>query len=144
FRGTSFDSGSDQARFERYRDLRNGAFLDRLRFDRSTDQWLGNVQADHVGYRDQRYAGRYNNYGKLKVSFEWNQTPLFFSQTTRSLYTTTPPGVLQLDDAVQSGIQNKTLTLVNAVKNASAFDLRVRRDVADLRLAYTATPKLDF
>ena len=24
-------------------------------------------QADHVGYRDQRYSASYNNYGKLKV-----------------------------------------------------------------------------
>ena len=37
----------------------------------------------HVGYRDQQYSASYNRYGKVKVSFEWNQTPLFFSQDTR-------------------------------------------------------------
>src|SRR5579862_7456296 len=70
YRGTSFDPGSDQARFERYRDLRNGPTLDLFRFSNETDARWFKVQADHVGYRDQRYAASYNNFGKLKVTFE--------------------------------------------------------------------------
>src|SRR5712692_3167546 len=91
-RGTSFGTGSDKARFQRYRDLRNGPTLDVLRYASETDSRLFNVQADHVGYRDQRYSASYNNYGKLKVSFEWNQVPLFFSQDTATLYTSATPG----------------------------------------------------
>jgi hypothetical protein len=36
-RGTSYDAGSDQARYQRYRDLRNGGTLDLFRFTRATD-----------------------------------------------------------------------------------------------------------
>ena len=54
-------------------------------------------------------SGIYTNYGKVKASFEWNQIPLFYSKDTRTLYDTSTPGTLTLNDGVQSGIQNKTL-----------------------------------
>ena len=143
-RGTSFGAGSDEARFQRYRALRNGPTLDAFRYSNEMDARAFTVQADHVGYRDQRYSASYNNYGKLKMSFEWNQTPLFFSQDTATLFTSVNPGVLRLDDAIQGGIQNKTTTLANAVGQAQIFDLRDRRDVLDLKLTYSATQHLDW
>src|ERR1700674_72942 len=143
-RGTSFGTGSDEARFQRYRDLRNGPTLDVFRYASETDSRAFKVQADHVGYRDQRYSASYNNYGKLKVLFEWNQTPLFFSQDTATLFTTAAPGVLRLDSAIQSGLQNGTTTLANVVGQARTFDLRDKRDVLNLQLTYSATANLDW
>ena len=141
--GTTYGDNSDQARAQRYRDLRNGGTVELFRFTKATDsQWL-NLQADHVGYRDQRYSVSFNSYGKVKSSFEWNQFPLFFSQDTRTLFTATTPGVLRLDDAIQSALQNKTSTLAGVVPQAQPFDLRVRRNVADFNLTYSATPHLD-
>src|SRR5215472_6876351 len=72
-RGTTFGAHSDQARFQRYQDLRDGGFLDRFRFNKETQQYILTAQAEHVGYRDQRFLLGYNNYGKVKASFEWNQ-----------------------------------------------------------------------
>ncbi len=86
-RGTIFAAGSDEARFQRYRDLRNGPTLDVFRYASDTDARGFTVKADHVGYRDQRYAASYNGYGKLKFSVEWNQIPLFYSQDTATLFT---------------------------------------------------------
>jgi MtrB/PioB family decaheme-associated outer membrane protein len=142
-RGTSFGANSDQARFQRYQDLRDGGFLDRFRFNKQTDQYLFIAQADHVGYRDQRFSVGYNNYGRVKAAFVWNQVPLFFSQDTRTLYSTSSSGALTLDPAIQSGIQNKTLTLAQAVTGASLFDLRSKRDVADFNLVYSANRNVD-
>ena len=142
-RGTSFGAGSDQARFQRYRDVRDGGVLDRFRISKDTDAYRYSLQADNVGYRDQRFSASYTNYGKVKASFEWNQIPLFYSQTTRTLYDQSTPGQLTLNDSVQSGIQNKTLTLNNALLGATAFDLRTRRDVASFALTYSATPNVD-
>src|SRR6476659_3745259 len=68
WRGTSFSSGSDKARYQRYEDLRNGATVDRFRFSKSTDGYLFTAQADHIGYLDQRFSGAYNNYGRVKAS----------------------------------------------------------------------------
>src|SRR5689334_18413676 len=66
-RGTVFSTGSDEARYQRYRDLRDGGTLDRFRWTSETDSRHLLVQADHIGYRDQRYAAQYNNFGKVKV-----------------------------------------------------------------------------
>ena len=142
-RGTAFTSGSDQARFMRYRDVRDGATLDRLRLFRSNDVYQLNLQADHVGYRDQRFFGGYNRFGKVKASFEWNQTPLFYSADTRTLYDTSNGGVLTMPDAVQSGIQNRTLSLATALAAAPTFDLRTRRDVANANVVYSASTNVD-
>jgi MtrB/PioB family decaheme-associated outer membrane protein len=143
-RGTSFGDGSDEARFERYRDLRNGATLDAFHFGNETDARQFTVQADHVGYRDQQYSASFNKYGKVKMSIDWNQIPLFFSQDTATLFTSTAPGVLQLDDAIQSGLQNRTTTLPGVVGQAQPFDLRLRRDVLDFKLTYSATKNVDW
>jgi MtrB/PioB family decaheme-associated outer membrane protein len=142
-RGTAFGSGSDQARFQRYRDVRDGGTIDRFRLFKDTNEYRYNVQADHVGYRDQRFSGAYNNFGKVKASFEWNQIPLFYSRDTRTLYDTSTPGTLTLNDSIQSGIQNKTLALSTALNGASVFDLRTRRDIANGNLVYSATPNVD-
>jgi MtrB/PioB family decaheme-associated outer membrane protein len=143
-RGTSFGSGSDEARFQRYRDLRNGPTLDVFRYLNETDSRAFKVQAGHVGYRDQRYSALYDNYGKLKVSFEWNQIPLFYSQDTATLFTSASLGVLRIDDTIRSGIQNNTTTLAKAIGQAQTFDLRERRDVLNLKLTYSATSNLDW
>lgn len=141
-RGTMFASGSDHARFQRYRDLRDGGTLERLRISKDTDAYRYDLQADNVGYRDQRFSGSYSNFGTLKMNFEWNQIPLFYSQDTRTLFHTSG-GQLTLDDSVQSGIQNRTLLLGSALDGASVFDLRTRRDIARFGLTYSATPNVD-
>ncbi len=127
----------DEARYQRYRDVRDGGTLDLLRYNKSTNAWKVDLQADHVGYRDQRYDGSLNAYGKVKVKFEWNQIPLFFSQDTATPYTSASPGVLRIPDSVQGG----TLDVVAGAANP--FDLRQRRDVANFALTYAATRDLD-
>ncbi len=143
-RGTSFADGSDKARYMRYQDLTNGGTLDKFRFSKETNGYQIGLQADHVGYLDQRYFASYSNYGKLNTSFEWNQTPLFYSETTRSLYTSVSPGVLTVPASVQAGIQNKAITLQQALNaGANTFDLKSRRDVADFKMLYTPTTVFD-
>ncbi len=103
------------------------------------------MQADHVGYRDQRFYGALNDYGKVKVSFEWNQIPLFFSEDTRTLFTTTTPlGQLRIDDPVQSGAQTSPQTIRVAAANlAQPFDLRLKRSIGDVRALYSVNENLD-
>jgi MtrB/PioB family decaheme-associated outer membrane protein len=141
-RGTSFGAGSDQARFERYRDVRNGGTLDRVRMAKDTDAYRYTLQADNVGYRDQRYSASYINYGRVKANFEWNQVPLFYSRTTSTLYDTSG-GTLLMSDALQTGIENKTITLGTALNLATPFNLRTQRDIASFALTYSATPNVD-
>lgn len=142
-RGTSYADGSDKARYQRYQDLTNGGTLDKFRFTKEDNTYNLNLQADHVGYLDQRYSASYSNFGRVKTSFEWNQTPLFYSQNTRTLYSASG-GVLTVPASVQAGLQAKTITLQQALNTgASAFDLKSRRDVADFKLLFTPTVAFD-
>ena len=78
----------DAARWQHFRDLRNGVFLDRFRFDRElASGWLVQAAADNVGYRDQRSFAQFERPGKLRAAFEWNQVSLFTSQDTRQQWT---------------------------------------------------------
>ena len=143
FRGTAYAEGSDEARYQRYRDLRNGFTVDAFRFAKATDaRWLV-VTSDHAGYRDQRYTAAVNEFGRVKATFEWNQIPLFFSQDTLALHTTESAGVLRIADSIQSGIQGGTTTLPGVVNQAIPFEMRLKRSIADLRLTYTASPTVD-
>src|SRR5438093_3389613 len=142
-RGTAYGSNSDEARYQRFRDLRNGPFIDGFRFGNANDQRLFDVRAEHVGYRDQRYFANYNQYGKVKASFEWNQIPLFFSQDTATLFSSPSPGVFVLPDSIQTTLQSRPAALASVVGQASSFDLQLERSIADFRLTYSATRNLD-
>jgi len=142
----------DEARYNRFRDFRDGPFLDRLRLERETETWLFSAEADNVGYRDQRFLGEFESIGKLKARFEWNQIPLFISNDTASLYTHTGNGVLAIDNAIQQTLQDATLlgtaardlAISNALSTqARRFDMRSRRDVGSLNLVYTVNRDVD-
>lgn len=145
FRGTRFDSGGDKARFQRYRDVRDGGFLDGFRLRKDTDQYLFSLQADRVGYRDQRYLASYNDYGRVKASFEWNQVPLFYSQDSSWLYTDTGSGTLRIaNQAIRSGLENGTLRLQDVSRFLdSSFDLQQRRDIAALNVVASVSKEVD-
>src|SRR5262245_9361054 len=67
FRGTGFTENSDEARYQRYYDLRSGGFVDGFLWSKSNDHVFWDVQATHIGYRDQQYAANYNRFGKAKA-----------------------------------------------------------------------------
>lgn len=133
----------DPARYQRLRDFRDGPTLDRLRYNRGTDSWTFQAAVDHAGYRDQRYYSTFNRYGRVKASLEWNQVPLLYSTDTRTPFRAESNGVFRLDDALQAAIQNRVATTAALVTEARPFELRSRRDLADLRFAYSATPRVD-
>lgn len=137
------DVTGDAARFQRFRDLGDGAFLDRLRFDRQGDGWLFSAGVRHAGRRDQRYFLEYRGQGKLKVRFQWDQVPLLISQDTRTLYRTEAPGVLRIDPAARQAIEAGRLRLADIAPQASRFDVDSRRDTARFDLVYSATRALD-
>ena len=128
FRGDSVTG--DAARYNRFRDLRQGAFVDRFRLAKESESWVFLGEARNIGYRDQRFSGEFESVGKVKAKFTWDQIPLFISGDTRSLQSNLGGGVLDVDDAIQRGIENRTLALGDAVSRATAFDMRSRRDVA--------------
>jgi hypothetical protein len=42
--------------------------VDLFRFTKETPAYLLNLEGDHIGYRDQRFFGSINRYGKVKAT----------------------------------------------------------------------------
>ena len=143
FGGRVTGLSGDPARFQRFRDVRDGPTLDRVRYERRKESWQFLAALDHVGYRDQRYTAGFNQYGKVKASFQWDQVPFFSSTDTRTPYTSPLPGVFRLNDIFQAAVQGAAATTSVFASDLRRFDLRSQRNTADARLDYRATRALD-
>ena len=140
-RFTSVDG--DPARYERYRDLTDGPFAERLSFEGRREDWTLEGFADKVGYEDQRYSAEYRSVGKLRVGFLWDQIPLLISTDTRTLFTEVQPGVLRLEDTIQANNEAGRTTIRNYTDQAAQFETRTRRDIGRVDLVLTATREMD-
>jgi len=85
----------DEARYERYRDTRDGLYSS-FRLTRESGAYVFNANASHVGYRDQRYNAAFRN-RRIKFAFDWVSLPLNYSYLTLTPFT----------------ISGSTLTLTN-------------------------------
>jgi MtrB/PioB family decaheme-associated outer membrane protein len=137
------DVSGDAARAQRYRDLSEGALVDRFKFDRQGGSWRFESWGDHIGRRDQRFTASFAASGRLKASFTWDQIPLFYSSDTRTPYSAAAPGVLRLDPAVRGGIESGSLTLAGLAATGTGFDLESKRHTAAFRLLYTPVRGVD-
>jgi MtrB/PioB family decaheme-associated outer membrane protein len=146
--GNSVDFGirgthltGDSARFERYRDMGNGLFLETLRYNRQLNGWLLTATGDHVGRTDQRLTGTLVKPGKLKLSGMWDQIPMVLSRATATLFIQESPAVLTVPDTIQTIVQAQPAQITNMVSQFSRpFDLETRRYIAEGRVEYLASP----
>jgi MtrB/PioB family decaheme-associated outer membrane protein len=143
-RGTT--ASGDAARYERYRDLGDGLFLETLRLTAERNGWYVTATADHAGRRDQRFSGQAERPGRLKLWAVWDQIPMLMSRTTRGLFledVEKPQGVLTIDNAIQSQAEAAPATMVGLFQQfATQFDTRSRRDAATAGFEYLATDAL--
>jgi MtrB/PioB family decaheme-associated outer membrane protein len=141
-RGTSMEG--DGARYERYRDLGDGLFLDDLVINREKNGWLLDFLADHVGRRDQRYLGAVERPGKLKASFLWDQIPMLLSSTTRTLFDGVEGGLLTIDDSLQQQVEAQVVTDIRPLFDqfGRQFEVKTQRNIANGGVEYMASPAL--
>ena len=150
-RGTS--SSGDEARYERYRDLRTGVFS-HLVFGSADESRVWSAGADNVGYRNQEYAFRYVG-GPVTVKGSFDSTPLNYSYLTATPWQTVSPGVFSLDAAARGQVQSRVPGVVGVPSTvaqlgtpsifrglANPFDLQSRRDTASASVAVDATKAL--
>jgi len=104
-----FRPNPETSKFNEYRDVRNGFFLRRFRMH--MDDMFGsksylNVQAEKAVYRDQSYLVTIGMYGKYKAQFRYDQVPHIYTNTARTLYVNSAPGVWTIDNAVRTQLQS--------------------------------------
>jgi len=128
----------DEARYQRYRDLRPGLYANSAVFGRRTDDWVLEAQAWNIGYRDQKYQVDFRSVGRLSAMFLWDQIPMYISADTRTLFTETNAGVFRLDDQMQQQIQAGTKTLRDFEDQAVRFDMRTLRKIGQADVLFNA------
>jgi MtrB/PioB family decaheme-associated outer membrane protein len=133
---------TEPARYHRYRDLRSGPLVNLFRFERQRDTWGFSATAERVGFRDQRYSAAIDWFGKVEASFDFNGVPEYLSRDAATLYSRDVPGVLRLDDGLQSAVQGGTSYLTFA-GSARPFELRTQRNTSSVRFRYLPTEALD-
>ena len=110
------DVSGDEARYNRYQDKRTGPVVQGFRYTSETQDRLWRAEADNIGYRDQRYSADFEQFGRFKGWFEYNQIPYEQDYSPRTPYTLSAAVSLTVDDALQTSIQNGTATLNPAVE----------------------------
>lgn len=140
-RGTALDG--DAARYERYRDLGDGLFLETARANREYAGWLIDFRGEHVGRRDQRFVASAVRPGRVTAFFLWDQIPMLLSRTTRTLYSGIGSATLSLDDALQAQVQAAPAALTPIFNQLSQeFDVRTRRHIGEGRFEYAHSEAL--
>ena len=151
-RGTS--GGDNAARYERYRDLGDGAFLERALWSGERNGWLTNLSGVHVGRRDQKFSGSFIRPGRLDALVEWDQIPMLMSRTTMSLFEqftpdlNDPVGTVTIPTDVRLQVQpsdaaSPNVNVIPALfdENARQFDTESSRKTFSTGLRYIATPE---
>lgn len=137
------DVTGDDARFQRYRDLRNGPAGGPFRLNYNTEKWYLSVGGSSVARRNQQYFATLEQPGKAKLKFEFDQVPLFYSETTRTFFSETSPGVLRVPDDIQQGIQDGVLGFADVINRAGQIEVRVRRKTAAFGVEYFVAPDVE-
>ncbi len=156
----------DAARYERYRDLRDGV-SSLFQIGKETPSYFFDASASNVGYHDQRYQLDYQRH-RMKFNFLFDAIPTNYSYDSVSPWAVNDSGVLTIDPALRQQVQNRTAVGVPCAPggppascsnptqaaqalanrsiyatNLSEFDLATRRDTASLGLVYEATRNTD-
>jgi MtrB/PioB family decaheme-associated outer membrane protein len=140
-RGTS--TTGDAARYERYRDMGNGLFLENARLVRDRDGWIVAVNAEHVGRSDQRYQGMFQKPGRFKGWLSWDQIPMVMSFTTQTLFVPPTGDEFTIEDPLQQQVQNNVNNLPAVFDaNKRTFDTKSQRDVFITGFQFLPTQEL--
>lgn len=139
FGGRGTTTTGEPARYERFRNLKDGLFVDTFRVDAEKDGWLIKLGADHALRTDQKYMVSFVKSGTFKASGTWDQIPFLLSQTTQTPYLQPIPGTFILDDSLQKawaalsttapagGFAPRYVSFLSAVNNSAKFDLSQAR-----------------
>jgi MtrB/PioB family decaheme-associated outer membrane protein len=153
------DANGDEARYERYRDLRDGLFTN-IVFGKQTDRYLLDVTAKNIGYHDQKYSVDYLG-SKFKFSFLWDSIPLNYCYNCLTPWREASANNWVLDDATQKAVQDSRYpapvkplptgyvaiptTAAQAQlpsvyrAQAQTFEIQSRRDTAGFKFGYDMT-----
>lgn len=157
-----FRPNFENGKFNEYRDLKNGAFVKSFHTNLFAGKTYFTVDSQSSLYNDQSWSAKVGQLGKFKAQFRYDETPHIFTNTARTLYAQSSPGVWTLAPAIRTQLGgyytaigtatnaklNTALAGFNSVLNSNAdlvdASLVRKRGTADLSFNPTADWKLAF
>jgi MtrB/PioB family decaheme-associated outer membrane protein len=135
---TDGPKNKERAKFEEYRDIQAGPFLEQLqlRFFTPDESYSAEVGGSKWGRDDQEFSLGAGRTGLWRFQFDWDQTPHVFSTTARTLEHEVSRGVWV---APTIG----SLSDFNGQATSREIDISVRWDTAHLHLTLTPTQDLE-
>ena len=147
--GSPFDPSLKTSKFNEYRDLRNGFYVRRVdaTFENVLDSknYLS-VKSQKTLYRDQSYLATFGRYGKFKFQFRYDEIPHTYSDTARTLFTQTAPGVWSFPSLIRQSLQASTAgnlpSLINSqlIGQFNFITPSIIRKAGTALVSYNATP----
>ncbi len=156
--GTPFDPLLKTSKYNEYRDLRNGFFI--RRFNATFDNLLNSknyvsLQSQKTLYRDQSYLATFGQYGKFRIQFRYDEIPHVYTNTARTLFTETAPGVWTFPAVIRQTLQATSAANIpsvvagtnnqpGVVPQFNFITPSIIRKAGTASLSYNVTPDLNF
>ena len=137
--------------FNEYQDVRDGFYIRRVdvHFDNilHTRDYFA-FQSASTLYRDQSYLATFGDYGKFKLQFRYDEIPHIYSDTTRTLYVQTSPGVYNFPTLIRQQLQapppvgNSLQSVINTevVPQSGFLTPQILRKGGTVSFGYKLTP----
>jgi putative beta-barrel porin MtrB/PioB len=105
------------SKFNEYGDRRNGFLVRRLQL--GYDNILGTknyvaLQSQSTLYKNQTYLATLGQYGRYKIQFRYDEIPHIYTNTARTLYVQTSPGVYTIVPTIKQALQDRSSTVCAA------------------------------
>jgi len=136
---TDGPKNKERGKFEEYRDIEAGPFLQRLELKLFTPDgsYVGEFLGSKWGREDQEFSLRAGRTGLWQFQFDWDQSPHVYSTTSRTLLHEVSRGVWEAPGIRSLSDFNGQAT------SRELHDVSVRWDTARLRFTLTPTPDLE-
>lgn len=116
------DAGNKNTLFRKYKDLRNGVYLDYFEIEADKNDSAAYMQAfgGGTGQNDQFYGFQYGHYNDWKMKLFYNETSHVFTDTWKSLYSGEGSGNLTTGLAMPSAVKTGSPTVGTGACSAIA------------------------
>lgn len=145
-----FSPSLKTSKYNEYRDLRDGFFIRRAQLN--FEDLLGtknyfHFQSQKAIYRDQSYLATFGQYNKFKLQFRYDEIPHLYSNTARTLYDETAPGVFTISNFTRASLQaiSSSTSLPSTIQTQivpgmSFITPRLERKTGTVLFGYNLTP----
>ncbi|MBI4483162.1 MAG: MtrB/PioB family decaheme-associated outer membrane protein [Acidobacteria bacterium] len=128
------------SKFNEYRHIPQGFFIQQFELNLPNllnDKFFFNFQSRETLERDQSYLLDLGAYRKYRLELAWDQTPHVFTNTAKSFFVESSPGVFTAPAPLRSRLQSQPADLSALLEGARPLNLSLRRNAGRGTLTYT-------